>query len=452
MRQIRLCWHAHVQHTDHEIEAHRDWSPATPEVRRDLAIIVKTANDLYGPRSHWVEEREVRRPDADPRLRFDPRVLQDDAAAGPYAQQLAQGCSALRFTPDLEREYVEHVRSVQRRPAAFCVVAGLFGWTVFGPVGLLMLATRSFSADLRLWAVQGAMLAVLCAGLVLLRTPRWAVRTDRVSTGVLVAMAVALGLLAVQAGAGGAALPGIALGLIAVTAACFFPLGLVFRRSLVLALAMAIGGTLLAVLLPRSTPFAGTSLALAALWGATGLAATGGYLGERLYREQFLLHGLLSRQAFVDPLTGLYTRRGTHRLTQTARLQAIRDSVSLSFVLMDVDHFRAYNRRHGREAGDRTLVEITKVVGSFARRPLDVASREGGKRFGLLLYDCNLEQARLHAEQLRERLRDIGHEPLTLSIGAVQVLPDETADGFMQRVERLLQRSKDAGRDRVTIL
>ena len=98
------------------------------------------------------------------------------------------------------------------------------------------------------------------------------------------------------------------------------------------------------------------------------------------------------------------------------------------------------------------LVDITQVVSSFARRPLDVASREGSKRFGLLLYDCNLEQARLHAEQLRERLRHVGLTPLTVSIGAVQVLPDETADGFMQRAQALLQRSKDAGRDRVTIL
>ena len=450
MRQIRLCWHAHVQHADHEIESHRDWSPATPEVRRDLAIIVKTANDLYGPRSHWVEEREVRRPDADPRLRFDPRVLQDEAAAGPYAQQLAQGCSALRFTSELEREYMEHVGSVQRRPAAVCTMVALFAWIVFGPVGLLLLATGPAAADVRVWVVQGVMIAALCVGLMRLRARGPRTRTDHVSTGLLAANAVALGLLAARADAG--ALPGITLAVLAAIVVCFFPLGLVFRRSLVLALVMAIGGTAVTLFLPRSTPSADAYLALAALWGVTGLAAMGSYLGERLYREQFLLHGLLSRQAFVDPLTGLYTRRGTHRLTQTARLQAIRDSVNLSFVLMDVDHFRAYNRRHGREAGDRTLVEITKIVGSFARRPLDVASREGGKRFGLLLYDCNLEQARLHAEQLRERLRDVGHEPLTVSIGAVQVLPDETADDFMQRAERLLQRSKDAGRDRVTIL
>lgn len=450
MRQIRLCWHAHVEHAEHEIYTHRDWSPATPEVRRDLAIIVRTANELYGPRSHWVEEREVRRPDADPRLRFDQRVLQDDAAAGPYARHLAGGLSGLRFEPGLEREYLDHVRHAQRRPAALCIGLALLAWVLFGPVGLVALASGAALLDTVALLVQILLSVALGAGLVSLRARKSTSRTDTVSTALLALTAVALGLVATRVGS--EVLPRVALAALGPIVGCFLPVGLVFRRSLSLALAMAIGGTALTLAGLRPEPHGAAYLAVIALWSATGVAALGGYLGERLYREQFLLHGLLSRQAYVDPLTGLYTRRGTHRLTQTARLQAVRDGVPLSFVLMDIDHFRDYNRRHGREAGDSTLVDITAIVASFARRPLDVASREGGKRFGLLLYDCNLEQARLHAEQLRERLRDVGSAPLTVSIGAVQVLPDETAEGFMQRVEAMLQRSKDAGRDRVTIL
>ncbi|MGJ7495461.1 diguanylate cyclase domain-containing protein [Variovorax sp. RT4R15] len=457
MRQIRLCWNEHVQHADHEIHAHRDWTTASPEVRHDLAIIAKTANELYGPRSHWVEEREVRQPSADPRLRFDQRVLQDDAAAGPYARHLATGVGSLRFQPDLEQEYMEHLRDVQRRPASICVGVALFGWAVFGQAGLIALSTGSPPADGIASFVQWAMVLVLCASLLLLTARGGAARTDFVSAAVLVLTAAALGLLALRAGTG--ARPPVLLAALGLMVVVFFPLGLVFRHALVLALAMAVGGTVLVFGLSPPALRTDGHLALMALWGALGLSAIGGYLVERLYREQFLLHGLLSRQAFVDPLTGLYTRRGTHKLTQIARLQAVRDGVTLSFVLIDVDRFRAYNERYGREAGDRALIEITQVVATFARRPLDLASREGGKRFGLLLYDCNLERARLHAEQLRERLRDVGmahansNDPaaqLTVSIGALQVLPEETAEVFMQRVEAMLQRSKDAGRDRVT--
>ncbi|MDM0037940.1 GGDEF domain-containing protein [Variovorax sp. J22G21] len=457
MRQIRLCWNEHVQHADHEIHAHHDWTTASPEVRHDLAIIAKTANELYGPRSHWVEEREVRQPSADPRLRFDQRVLQDDAAAGPYARHLATGVGSLRFQPDLEQEYMEHLRDVQRRPASTCVTVALFGWIVFGQAGLIALSTGSLSADGIASLVQWAMVLVLCAGLLLLMARGRAARTDVVSATVLVLAAATLGLLAVRAGTD--ARPQVLLAALGLMVVVFFPLGLVFRHALVLGLAMAVGGTVLVFGLSPPALRTDGYLALTALWGAFGLSAVGGYLVERLYREQFLLHGLLSRQAFVDPLTGLYTRRGTHKLTQIARLQAVRDGVNLCFVLADVDRFRAYNERYGREAGDRALIDITQVVATFARRPLDLASREGGKRFGLLLYDCNLEQARLHAEHLRERLRDVGmahaksNDPaaqLTVSIGAIQVLPEETAEVFMQRVEAMLQRSKDAGRDRVT--
>ena len=458
MRQIRLCWNEHVRHAEHEIVAHRDWTPASPELRRDLAIIAKTANELYGPRSHWVEEREVRQPSADRHLRFDQRVLQDDAAAGPYARHLASGGGSLRFQPELEQEYMEHLRDVQRQPASIWVGVALFGWAVFGPAGLLALSIGARPADgVAAW-VQWAMVLVLCAALVLLKARGRAARTDVVSAAVLVLAAAALGVLAIRAGTD--ARPLVLLAAIGVMVVVFFPLGLVFRHALALALALALGGSVVVFgLSAPAPPNHGGYLALTALWGACGLAAVGGYLVERLYREQFLLHGLLSRQAFVDPLTGLYTRRGTHKLTQIARLQAVRDGVALSFVLLDVDRFRAYNKRYGRAAGDRALIDITQVVASFARRPLDVASREGGKRFGLLLYNCNLERARLHAEQLRERLHEVGmvharsDDPaaqLTVSIGAIQVLPDETAEVFMQRVEAMLQRSKDAGRDRVT--
>ncbi len=458
MRQIRLCWRAHIEHAEHEIDIHREWAPVTPEVRRDLSIIARTANELYGPHSHWVEEREARRPQADPRLRFDPRVLRDDAAAGPYARHLAAGVRSLRFEPELEREYLEHVRDVHRRPASACLAAGLVAWMVFGPAGLLVLSRGWLGADRAVELVQWGMALVLGGSLVLLRAGGRVVRTDAVIIGVLASMALVTAMLAAQVGSE-ARLP-VALAASGLVMATFFPLGLVFRQSLVLALAMALGGTALVLTrLFSSQPTQG-HLVVAALWGVTGLAALGGYLIERLYREQFLFVGLLLRQAFVDPATGLHTRRGMHWLAQTARLQALRDGVNLSFVLIDVDRFRDYNRRYGRAAGDRALSEITRIVDGYARRPLDVASREGGNRFGLLLYDCNLEQARLHAEQLRERLRELGtantpsriEMPLTVSIGAVQVLPEETADDFMRRVEELLQQSKAAGRDRVTVL
>ncbi|RYF39516.1 MAG: hypothetical protein EOO27_49095, partial [Comamonadaceae bacterium] len=70
MREIRLRWKDRVSHAGHEIKAHARWMRASAEIRRDLEIIVRTANEVYGPNSHWIEEREARQPDRKARLRF----------------------------------------------------------------------------------------------------------------------------------------------------------------------------------------------------------------------------------------------------------------------------------------------------------------------------------------------------------------------------------------------
>ena len=454
MREIRLCWNASIRHAQHEIEIHRRWAPASPEARRDLAIIARTANEIYGARSHWVEERETRRPDRDARLRFDPRVLQGDEDAGAYARQLAQG--SFRFEPALERDYADRVRDVQRRPAVAAAWLGIAVWLVVVLCVLLGVSPLSAAGEAG-WMGPAFLVVALGAGIFLLRDRHLAVRTDHAVLILLALMAVVVGFLAAQLPDGTGWGP---LALAAVIAAGFLPVGLLLRQSLPLGACVAAGATLLSLWASSRGAGAVAWQTYALPWGILILAGFGAYWREHAHRQDHLLRGLLERQAYVDPLTGLYNRRGTDRMTQTARLQALRDGVTISFVLIDIDRFGDYNEHHGRDAADTLLVDLTQVIASFARRPLDVAGRQGGKRFGLLLYDCNLAQARRHAERLREQLRGIGTgqdegdneaRSLTVSMGAVQVLPDETAEDFVKRAETLLMRAKSAGRDRVTI-
>lgn len=456
MREIRLCWNASVRHAQHEIETHRSWAPASPESRRDLAIIARTANEIYGARSHWVEEREIRRPDLDVRLRFDPRVLQGDEDAGVYARQLAKGMQSLRFEPALEGDYADLVRDAQRRPAVAAAWLGVAVWlgvALCVLLGVLPLRGPNGAG----WMGPTLLIASLGAGIFLLRDRHLAVRTDH-------AMLVLLGLMAVVAGFMVSKMPNAAgwgsLAFAGVVAASFFPVGLLFRQSLVFGSCVAAGATLLLLWTAALTTGATAPQSYVLPWGSLVLAGFAGYWREHAHRRDFLLRGLLDRQAYVDPLTGLYNRRGTDRLTQTARLQALRDGVTISFVLIDIDRFRDYNQHYGRDAADAMLVDLTRIIASFARRPLDVAGRQSGKRFGLLLYDCSLAHAHLHAERLLERLRSTSvpqhaagdpTRKLTVSMGAVQVLPEETTQDFVKRAETLLMRSKTAGRDRITI-
>lgn len=59
MKEIRLCWAAYVVHHEDQIRDGGLWVPANEESRRDYQIIVEVCDEIYGPRSHWIEEREA---------------------------------------------------------------------------------------------------------------------------------------------------------------------------------------------------------------------------------------------------------------------------------------------------------------------------------------------------------------------------------------------------------
>lgn len=59
MKEIRLCWAEHVVHHEDRVKDGGLWTPATEEACRDFQIVAETGNEIYGPGSHWVEEREA---------------------------------------------------------------------------------------------------------------------------------------------------------------------------------------------------------------------------------------------------------------------------------------------------------------------------------------------------------------------------------------------------------
>src|SRR5260370_34671480 len=84
--------------------------------------------------------------------------------------------------------------------------------------------------------------------------------------------------------------------------------------------------------------------------------------------------------------------------------QALRDRRSLALLLIDVDHFKAYNDTYGHQAGDQALRRVAQVVQGFARRPLDIAARYGGGGFVLALFDLSGDSGKDKADQLRESI------------------------------------------------
>jgi diguanylate cyclase (GGDEF)-like protein len=165
----------------------------------------------------------------------------------------------------------------------------------------------------------------------------------------------------------------------------------------------------------------------------------------------------LDRLSRTDALTGCLNYRGFQE--QALRLwQAAADKGGAFAVLaIDIDHFKAYNDHYGHLHGDGALKRFAGAVRSALLHADDVLARQGGEEFAVLLPGATLEQARVAASRIRERLReaDIVHvgSPegrMTASIGIAAMAPGEPVPlgMLLTRADAALYRAKTSGRDR----
>jgi len=163
----------------------------------------------------------------------------------------------------------------------------------------------------------------------------------------------------------------------------------------------------------------------------------------------------LQRLARRDPLTGLLNRRGMHAALDRHVQRRRRAADRFSVLMIDIDHFKAVNDRHGHDTGDRALAHVAWLM-SQALGPADLPGRYGGEEFVVLLPAATLEQAQAQAERLRQRVRsqplalDGGPLALSVSIGVAEWAgPDEDMARLLARADEALYRAKHQGRDRV---
>ena len=169
---------------------------------------------------------------------------------------------------------------------------------------------------------------------------------------------------------------------------------------------------------------------------------------------------MLQRLAYLDGLTGVTNRRGFDEALLREWRIALRNETPLGLILMDVDHFKAYNDHYGHLRGDATLQWVAQTLAASLRRPADVVARYGGEEFACLLPHATAAQARQTAEYLRERIQDGAREHLTsgvtpvitLSLGATARIPtsgDSDPRTLLAEADRLLYQAKQEGRNRV---
>ncbi len=179
---------------------------------------------------------------------------------------------------------------------------------------------------------------------------------------------------------------------------------------------------------------------------------------QKIQEELAQANRKLRELSVRDPLTGLFNRRYMEETLAREFAKSERDGVCCGVVMLDVDFFKKFNDTHGHEAGDLVLSSLAAAMTGHVRSA-DVVCRYGGEEFIIILPAIGREMAVARAEELRRlveeemRVEWRGERlAVTVSIG-VALFPDHgaTADEVIAAADEALYRSKQGGRNRVTL-
>ena len=168
---------------------------------------------------------------------------------------------------------------------------------------------------------------------------------------------------------------------------------------------------------------------------------------------------LLESLSVTDPLTGLANRRRFDEVLAKEYSRHVRSGTQLSLIMLDIDHFKAYNDSYGHVSGDVCLQRIARVLAESAVRAADIAARYGGEEFACILPETDLDGAVVTAEKIRLGINHlvIPHDSsntanfVTASLGVVSVIckADMSAQDLIVLADNMLYKAKECGRNRV---
>ena len=162
-------------------------------------------------------------------------------------------------------------------------------------------------------------------------------------------------------------------------------------------------------------------------------------------------HADMLRLSLTDPLVQLPNRRQLDFFLEKEFQAAIRGR-PLSFVLFDLDHFKAYNDTHGHRAGDLALIKFADVLRAETRA-MNLAARYGGEEFAAVLSSTTITGARAYGERVRRRVETVFAGALTVSSGVVEYSQRyATPADLVVAADGALYRAKQEGRNRVCVV
>jgi diguanylate cyclase (GGDEF)-like protein len=372
----------------------------------------------------------------------------------PYAIQLREGFSNLRFSRALEREFRDEfaIHHQPRLRAGFGVASLLY-------IVFLLVRLKVETGPLQDW---GLILRAIVIGSMLLTLLASYVERLRVVLPVFAVLSYAtfaIGVTAIEVLAWRYKVEMHYEGLILVSFHLYVFSGLLFRPALIaggcIILTYVLGGAF-GGLVGKAW---GYQLFFIVITHVIGIVAL--YSIENLERDSFLRRGLFGTLATQDGLTGLFNRMAFFQQLERRVRQAGRDRVCIGVMLLDVDHFKAYNDRYGHLEGDHCLRAVAGAMRNEFRRPMDLIARYGGEEFVGYWHDIQPQSLRSMADQVRAAVqalrvvhRDSPSGRVTASVGAIALVPSDTESlaDLIQRADEALYEAKEKGRNRVVTL
>lgn len=180
---------------------------------------------------------------------------------------------------------------------------------------------------------------------------------------------------------------------------------------------------------------------------------------NRLRSQLEVAKRVAEERARCDGLTNIANRRHMDEFLAREWGRGIREGQQISMIMIDIDHYKAYNDNYGHQSGDEALVKVAQALSSSVQRSVDLLARYGGEEFAVILPGTSHNSALIVAERLRQavlalQLPHVGspvHEWLSVSCGVATLLPQSGLEQnlLIARADAALYEAKDSGRNRV---
>ncbi|MBU0994605.1 MAG: GGDEF domain-containing protein [Proteobacteria bacterium] len=178
---------------------------------------------------------------------------------------------------------------------------------------------------------------------------------------------------------------------------------------------------------------------------------------EELKKNLEILTAKLERLSVIDGLTNIANRRHFDNFIDFSWRCAMRDSQTLSILMIDVDHFKPYNDNYGHQKGDDCLKKVAATLNRFGKRAKDLVARYGGEEFAFILSNTTKFHLLKIAEDIRKAIENmnITHEysdvsdRVTISVGASICTPskENSQEILLQAADKGLYQAKKMGRN-----